>query len=166
MSIPSFDTRGNLPPGVHFATWTEFVARFAIGGRRHKLISGLASALSLLASAGCLTIYVDGSFVTSKSEPGDFDACWSVESVDVDKLDAVFLTFANGRAAQKERFGGEMFPAELPEGLTGCTFLEFFQVDKETGASKGIVSLALDRTDDYASAVRSLDSHAQDGIKE
>ena len=90
-------------------------------------------------------VYLDGSFVTSKPAPGDFDACWAVNGVVVDALDPVFLDFSHGRARQKERFGGEFFPADLPEGETGRTFLEFFQTDKETGDAKGIVVIDLTR---------------------
>lgn len=60
-------------------------------------------------------------------------------------LDPVFLDFSHARAAQKARFLGEFFPADLPEGLTGKTFLDFFQTDKDTGATKGIVALNLRR---------------------
>jgi hypothetical protein len=99
----------------------------------------------LLKAAGCRTAFVDGSFVTAKPAPGDFDACWAIDGVDPDRLDPAFLDFSNSRARQKARFGGEFFPADLPEGLTGKTFLEFFQTDKETGAPKGIVALDLRR---------------------
>ena len=95
--------------------------------RRVKLLAGLKEAISLLRIAGCHTVYVDGSFVTRKSEPGDFDACWAIDGVDVDKLDPVFLDFSNSRARQKARFLGELCPAELPEGLIGRTFLDFFR---------------------------------------
>jgi len=88
-------------------------------------------------------VYVDGSFVTTKPEPGDFDACWGLAGVDVELLDPVFLDFSRSRAQQNERFLGEFFPAELPEGATGQTFLEFFQTDKETGKRKGILVLDL-----------------------
>jgi Family of unknown function (DUF6932) len=57
----------------------------------------------------------------------------------------VFLDFSHARAVQKAQFLGEFFPADLPEGLTGKTFLEFFQTDKETGAPKGILALNLRR---------------------
>ena len=56
-----------------------------------------------------------------------------------------FLDFSNRRAGQKQRFLGEFFPADLPEGATGKTFLEFFQTDKETGDRKGIVAIDLTR---------------------
>ena len=142
--LPDFDRRGNLPPGLHFATWGDLCRRYGGTPRRRTLLGGLREALVGLVTAGCGLVYIDGSFVTAKPEPGDFDACWSVKGVDGDTLDPVFLTFDNGRAAQKARFGGELFPAELPEGRSGRTFVDFFQTDKETGAPKGIVAIALD----------------------
>jgi hypothetical protein len=51
------------------------------------------------------------------------------------------LTFDNGRAAQKAKYLGEFFPAHLTEGGSGQTFLDFFQVDRETGDAKGMVAL-------------------------
>ena len=61
------------------------------------------------------------------------------------RLGPVLLDFSNRPAAQKARFGGELFPAQLPNGLSGRTFLEFFQIDKQTGDPKGIVALDLRR---------------------
>jgi hypothetical protein len=142
--LPEFDRRGNLPAGIYVTEWQVFCRRFSDTPRRAFLLAGLRQALFSLATAGCRLAYIDGSFVTAKPDPGDYDACWSVEGVDEDRLDPVFLTFDNGRAAQKARFGGELFPAELPEGISGRTFLDFFQTDKETGARKGIVAIALD----------------------
>jgi hypothetical protein len=69
-----------------------------------------------LRKAGCRLVYLDGSFVTRKRNPADFDACWDVQNVDDAELDPVFWDFSRGRAAQKQRFLGELFPAQLPEG--------------------------------------------------
>jgi hypothetical protein len=91
-------------------------------------------------------VYLDGSFVTTKPHPGDFDACWDIQGVDEDLLDPVFWDFSQGRAAQKGRFGGEFFPAQLPEGASGRAFVEFFQVNKLTGDPKGIVAIRLSRS--------------------
>jgi hypothetical protein len=143
--IPPFESPGRLPPGIHSASWRQIEAAFGFTARRTQLLKGLREALALLKAAGCRLVYLDGSFVTSKPMPGDFDACWAVDGVDVEKLDPVFLDFTNGRARQKQRFGGEFFPAELPEGRTGRTFLEFFQTDKESGDTKGIVAIDLAR---------------------
>jgi hypothetical protein len=142
--LPSFTESGNLPPGIHWATWEEMVARFGGSARRQELLDGMYQALRLLCDAGCQVVYVNGSFVTTKEVPGDFDACWDIEGVDADRLDSVFFDFSNSRAAQKQRFGGELFPAQVPEGVTGVTFLEFFQMDRSTGQAKGIVAVRLE----------------------
>lgn len=143
--IPRFDRNGRLPPGIHQASWKEIVARLDFTPRRTRLLEGLAQALAHLKAAGCWWVYLDGSFVTSKAEPGDFDACWSTAGVDAERLDPVFFDFSRGRARQKARFLGEFFPAELPEGASGKAFLEFFQTDKETGDKKGILRIDLSR---------------------
>ena len=140
-----FDGAGRLPPGIHWVAWRDVVSSFGFTPRRVQLLAGLKEALGLLRLAGCQTVYVDGSFVTAKPQPMDFDVCWAILGVDPDRLDPVFLDFSNSRAKQKARFLGEFFPADLPEGITGKTFLEFFQTDKETGAPKGIVGLDLRR---------------------
>jgi hypothetical protein len=130
---------------VHWTDLPEFQARFGYSAYRRRIMAGLRAALDLLSAAGCSVAYVDGSFVTTKDEPGDFDGCWDVTGVDTGKLDPVFLDFSNHRAAQKARFMGEFFPAQLPEGASGRTFLEFFQIDKNTGNPKGIVAIDLRR---------------------
>ena len=106
-------------------------------------MDGLRSALESLEGAGCRTAYVDGSFVTAKELPNDFDACWKEEGVDPDLLDPVLLTFDPGRAAQKAKFLGELFPASSNSGGGGLSFLDFFQTDRSTGERKGIVAIDL-----------------------
>jgi hypothetical protein len=108
-------------------------------------LAGFRQGIQQLKAAGCGTVYVDGSFVTAKPQPDDFDACWDIHGVDPNALDPVFFDFANHRAAQKARFLGEFFPAQLPEGGSGRTFLEFFQTDKNSGDPKGIIALDLRR---------------------
>lgn len=144
--LPGFDDSGNLPPGIHDASWAEFVARFGGNHHRQRLVAGMERALAILRSAGCKRVYVDGSFVTSKPTPGDYDLAWEPGGVDVAlllSLDPVFGVFDNGRAAQKAKYQGEFFPSSFTEALTGRTFLDFFQTDKDTGDPKGIVALDL-----------------------
>jgi len=141
--IPEFDHLGRLPPGVHFASWTEIVSRFGESAWRRTLLAGLKEALISLKTAGCAVAYVDGSFVTAKQMPGDFDACWNEVGVDPDALDPVLLDFNNKRAAQKSKFRGELFPASNFADPHGNSFLKFFQTDKATGDPKGIVAIDL-----------------------
>lgn len=92
---------------------------------------------------GCRTVYIDGSFVTTKEKPGDFDGCWDPEGVDFDRLaGSVLLNFENQRAAQKSRFRGEMFLSNTRADAAGALFLDFFQKDQD-GYPKGIVALDL-----------------------
>jgi hypothetical protein len=141
--IPPFDRRGNLPPGIYKADWNELEARFGGSPGRVVLLSGLREALVALGDAGCRTVYIDGSFITAKEEPGDFDACWNAEGVRLDVLDPVLRDFSEGRRAQKQRYCGELFPADLAAEPGGTLFLSFFQRDRDTGSQKGIVMIDL-----------------------
>jgi hypothetical protein len=142
--IPSFNDSGNLPPGIHEANWNEAQARFGNSPRRAELLEGLREALILLRSAGCHSAYIDGSFVTAKEQPGDFDVCWDSRGVALDALDPVLLDFSADRRAQKERFGGELFPADVAAEPGGTSFLEFFQRQRNTEERKGIVKIDLE----------------------
>ena len=144
--IPEWATNGDLPPGVHFATWQKLEDRLSFNPRRHLMLAGFRQACSELRKAGCRLVYLDGSFVTRKLHPGDFDACWDVHNVDDAKLDPVFWDFSQGRVAQKQRFLGELFPAQLPEGATGRAFVDFFQVNTLSGQPKGILAIKLRRS--------------------
>jgi hypothetical protein len=146
--IPPFQEDGLLPPGLHGATWEEFVSRFGATPHRRRLLGGLKAALEELKRAGCGLAYVDGSFVTAKEVPGDYDGCWDVTNVDPTILDPVLLTFDRGRATQKAKYLGEFFPAAAMETGSGRTFLDFQQIDKDTGDAKGIVALDLRRFGD------------------
>jgi hypothetical protein len=142
--IPDFEANGNLPAGIHQSTWNELSKRFGRSGRRKKLLEGMAAALGDLAAAGCRAVYINGSFVTRKSEPNDYDLCWSIEGVAPERLDPVLLDFSpRGRRAMKAKYLGDLFPAEVPEGASGKAFLDFFQTDRRTGKPKGIVWLVL-----------------------
>ena len=96
----------------------------------------------MLANAGCNHVYLDGSFVTAKPHPGDYDGCWDHVGVDLAKLDPVLLDFTNKRAAQKAKYLGEMFIAGMPSG-PGGPFVDFFQIEKFSGRPKGILRISL-----------------------
>jgi len=135
--ILDFNRDGTLPAGIHWSGWEEVESRFGFSGRRLQLLGGLKSALRALRRVGCRRVYIDGSFVTVKREPGDYDACWDIEGVDMESLDSVFLDFSNARRAQKRKYLGELFPAHMSEGASGRLFLDFFQTDKKPVSEKG-----------------------------
>lgn len=109
--IPQFDARGYLPEGVHDASWDEFIERYAITAHRRSLAGKLALLVRHLKSVGCSAVYVDGSFVTDKEIPNDYDACWDTTRVKVEKVDRVPLDFSDaGKAAMAAKYGGDIRP--------------------------------------------------------
>ena len=146
--IPEFDQDGLLPPGVHPCTWAELEARYGSTRHRRELLAGLKQALLALKRAGCGTAFIDGSFVTDRAVPGDFDGCWDPRGVDPNKLDPVLLEFGNQRAQQKAKYRGELFPSNaVANPRHRIRFLNFFQQTQE-GEAKGILSL--DLTQEFA----------------
>lgn len=107
---------------------------------RRRLFEAFSTAYLSLTGAGCSSVYLDGSYVTDKPLPRDFDACWDPTGVDPSMLDPVLLDFADGRRRQKETFGGELFPSR-PAADGTIPFVVFFSVDRETGRPKGLVRL-------------------------
>ena len=144
MPIPEFNDRGNLPAGIHQANWQEVEAKLAFNERRQELFRGMRRACESLKMVGCPRIFIGGSLVTDKEFPGDFDLCWQDDTVNflqLQSLDSVLLDFKNKRAAQKAKYGGELFPASISaDGYR--TYLEFFQFDRN-GEIKGIVAIDL-----------------------
>jgi hypothetical protein len=131
-----------LPAGLYDAGLDEVQTRFATNERRKELFSGLQAACEALRQAGCRVVYLDGSYVTEKPFPGDFDVCWDPAHVDTNRLDPVFLDFSDGRKNQKLKYGGEFFPSSsLADGVN--TFIDYFRNDKETGLKKGIIRIQL-----------------------
>jgi hypothetical protein len=139
--IPAFEPdTGQLPPGEHEATWAEITDRFGWNERRRQLLDGLAEALAILGDAGCTRVWLNGSFVTAKDGPGDFDAVWQLAGTDWDRLVRLapeIVDLSNHRAAQQLRFGGELFP-NVVVASSGRSFELFFQADRD-GNAKGIV---------------------------
>ena len=142
--MPPFDpSTGYLPPGLHVATWAEVVNYFGWNVRRRQICVGLHRALINLQSAGCSRVLIDGSFVTAKDQPGDFDAAYDPKGVDGSLLDPILRRFDDERKAMKAKYFGEVFPwGEIACSVTGKLFLEFFQQDR-SGIPKGAVMMKL-----------------------
>ena len=100
-------------------------------------------ALKNLGQAGCSQVVVDGSFVSAKENPGDFDAAYDPTGVDSRLLDPILQKFDDGRKAMKAKYFGEVFPwTDVACSRTGKLFFDFFQADR-SGFSKGIVLVNL-----------------------
>lgn len=159
--IPEFTKSWLLPPGIHDATWEEFCKKFGNNPTRKKILENLIEVLSILKQVGCMTIYIDGSFVSKLARPGDFDICWEEKGVDLTLLNDIApllrhspRTFLGVNCRKK--YGGDVFSTErqvdnpnLSDDINSpstITFLEFFQLDKSTGKPKGIIVIDLTKT--------------------
>jgi len=132
---------GYLLPGIHDAPWCEVARRFSCNGHRARLVGGLLAALQNLAGAGCRSVLLDGSFVSQKELPEDYDGAWDARGVDPYRIDPVLLDFANSRAAMKSKYLGELFPASFL-AAPGVLYRDFFMKDRN-GIPKGVVNIDL-----------------------
>ena len=115
--------------------------RFSSSIWRRRLFNGLVEACGILGKAGCQRLYLNGSFVTEKPIPNDYDACWDPNGVNNQLMDPLFFDFSDNRAAQKAKFGGEFFPATSTVAGFNMTFIDFFQIDTYSLKQKGIVGV-------------------------
>ncbi|WP_445299432.1 MULTISPECIES: DUF6932 family protein [unclassified Microcoleus] len=49
------------------------------------------------------------------------------------------------RAEQKNKYRGEIFPANYPANDSGTAYIDFFQFDTRTNTPKGIIAVNLPR---------------------
>lgn len=105
--------------------------------------TGLEKLVRHLESVGCTAIYVDGSFITTKERPNDYDACWNIDGVKIEKVDKILLNFSDeGKVEMQKEYGGDIRPGACSPVESKATYLEFFQTDRN-GNRKGIVKLTL-----------------------
>ncbi len=136
--LPPLDpATGALPAGMHEATWDEVVARSGSTPKRQALLVGMRTALRALAHAGCMRVYLAGSFVTAKAEPGDWDGCWEEAGVRVVRLPKEIAQ--GNRLMMEAHYGGELYRAH-DITITGENFVIFFQHNRAM-QSVGIVAL-------------------------
>jgi hypothetical protein len=130
-----------LPPGIFEASISEIHGRYVVNPHRERLFNGLVDALQNLFRSGCQQVFLDGSFVTAKPLPNDYEVAWDPNFVDPNILDPVFLDFSHGTIYQKQKYLGEFFPSTSVELKSGKVFLDFFQNEKDAGVQKGIIKL-------------------------
>ena len=140
--IPPFNKRGVLPPGKPYkASWNEVVSRFGTNSHRQVLLRGLKAALTNLKLAGATQVYLNGSFTTSRPDPADWDACWELKGLNLEKLDRILIDADFFPDRMKKKYLGDLF-LHAPR-LPGGNFLSLFQRDRD-GFKKGIIVIDLE----------------------
>lgn len=93
------------------------------------MLDGVMRVARDLGQARCQRVWLDGSFVTTKEFPADFDLCYDLATTEIDELPAVLLD----PASAKRVYGGDIFPTH-----PALSFISFFQRDRD-GHLKGII---------------------------
>lgn len=74
MPLPELQENGLLPQGLHLASLDEIEERFGRQtNRRRTLFERLRTFVGLARRVGAHRMFVDGSYVTAKPNPGDVD---------------------------------------------------------------------------------------------
>lgn len=117
--IPPFDADGDLPPGTHEATWSEFKDRLCLFNRSDRRLK-LCQLMELLVQDASRSQIVErivfgGSFITQKTEPNDFDCIVILRpSVEYESLTPAQLWVADTGQATR-RYGGDVFVARADQ---------------------------------------------------
>ncbi len=138
--IPRLNENGYLPRGIHKATVQEIKRRFGRGStQRVELFEGITSVVRLLRrhKGSVRGLLLDGSYVTSKEQPEDFDCIVILgESFDFGSPEAGRLRRA------KELFNGHVLAVMETDAGERRRLVEFFGHDRD-GKPKGLVEVAL-----------------------
>lgn len=77
MPIPPLEETGYLPGGDHEATLDEVEQMFGSSGfKRREIMGNLRDVMLELWALGVDTVWLDGSFISSKRRPGDVDVVY------------------------------------------------------------------------------------------
>lgn len=149
MPIPEFRPDGWLPEGHHPATWEEIVARFGgtAGSRRASALSGLIAWRDAARAKGLAGLIVlDGSFISRKDAPGDFDCIFvyntfSFQTVSQDREALALLDNAHC----KECYSGDVwaFSEEAVREFPAFCRIDGFDLHKLTRQPKGVLEVEL-----------------------
>ncbi len=149
MPLPEFRPNDWLPEGHHPTTWDEIAARFGgpPGSRRAAVLSGLLEWRDAVRAKGMGgRLILDGSFISKKAAPGDFDLFFLYDG-DTEvllKTDAEARALTDYQSCRAAGFQGDVFalPLSLREisPLLGGT--DMFDSGRQ-GIPKGVVEVTL-----------------------
>jgi hypothetical protein len=141
--LPSFNSDGELPEGVHQATLGEVIARFGTGTpQRQAVTARLLHLYTLVKATNHLERFIIfGSYVTSKLAPNDVDIFLVMaEAFDVnDWGEETRAVFAHAQA--RNRFGASVFWVTRSTSMTNIeSLLTAWQTTRDQ-TRRGIVEV-------------------------
>jgi len=149
MPLPAFDSRGDLPVGVHPATLAEVIARFGQGTPPRELITArLVHIYELARTTGKLLRFVIfGSYVTEKSAPNDIDIILVMaDNFEVAECDERIKPLFDHLRAQQV-FGASVFSIRPSTALLGSVdeFIAYWQIKRDQ-SRHGIIEVISEET--------------------
>src|SRR5438132_11224065 len=148
MPLPEFREDGWLPEGHYLTTWAEIEERFGgeAGSQRRSVLDNLLRWRDRLRDRGITgRLILDGSFVSAKSDPGDFDtlliadeAAEQILAVDEDARQLIDYSYC------KANHWGDVFffSAAAVQRFPSLCRTDIFDLDKATWTPKGVVEVA------------------------
>ena len=157
MTIAFAEGSDRLPPGRHVVTVEDIervlVDGFAVSGTRRPLFERWKQVLAAIESLVPVEMqWIDGSFVTTKLDPGDIDVVSHLDGEAMDALDPVQQTLLAGLIAghpSRDIHACDSFwvpvypeghPAREESERAALWWNDFFGKDRD-GESKGYVEL-------------------------
>jgi len=118
MKLKLDPSTGLLPVGEHELKWKEICDLFGTTTHRNNLLELLHKVCTILKDAGVSRIWLNGSFVTSKERPGDYDLSYEIDEEIFNNLPENPFKMSNADTLLRGRFGGDirsepMHPGEL-----------------------------------------------------
>jgi hypothetical protein len=134
-----FNSQGYLYQTIAL-TYEKFVTYFGTNPGRKQQIDNALFYFRIFYQCGCRKVYIDGSFVSTKKNPGDIDLCFDLTGVDIGNIKRVFPEFFDpneiGRIRRQDQC--HIFHFDNEDRF----MLELFSADRE-GNPKGLVKLIL-----------------------
>lgn len=140
---------GLLPEGEHPLDWKSIVSLFGTSPRRQGLLQKLHELCLILKRAGVETVWLDGSFVTSKPTPNDFDMSFDLSDAAFARLPDYPFKVKNAATRLRSHFCGDIKVEPMADGYRYHKDLWPYVKDHEHngkaifGLKKGIVVIAL-----------------------
>ncbi|OQP49312.1 hypothetical protein A4H97_28645 [Niastella yeongjuensis] len=135
----SFNSNGHLHKTVEL-TLEEFEQHFGTNEWRKQKIRNALTLFEILGACGCTTVFIGGSFISTKINPNDIDLCFDLQNIDYDKLEQVFPDFFDhNKIGEIHR---NLKCHVLYFDKTNHQFLHMLEKDKD-GYPKGLVKINL-----------------------
>ena len=149
MAIPAFRSDNWLPEGHHAATWEEIAVTFggAADSRRRGVLNRLLAWRDAVRAKGLSgRIVLNGSFISAKESPGDFDLLFLYDEASeaIVQSDAEALALIDPMRC-KAAFGGDVFAYSTRMVKAHPQFFptDSFDRIKFTDIQKGVLEVEL-----------------------